>query len=131
MSIVLIAGCLKDPVTAVASLSICVRVSNELGLGHARATKYSVYVTLFQSLLIGILCMSVVLALRELYSSIVLSPQNDLFVLLLEGLWGGMIAGLALQTLLLSIVIYRIDWDKEVEQTTKRMRLWGDQDIEK
>jgi len=33
---------------------------------------------------------------------------------MLQGLWGGMIAGLALQTLLLSIVIYRIDWDKEV-----------------
>ena len=42
-----------------------VRVSNELGLGHARATKYSVYVTLFQSFLIGILCMIVVLAVRN------------------------------------------------------------------
>ncbi|KAK4350874.1 hypothetical protein RND71_030187 [Anisodus tanguticus] len=30
------------------------------------------------------------------------------------GLWGGMIAGLTLQTLLLSIVLYRIDWNKEV-----------------
>ena len=34
----------------------------------------------------------------------------------LQGLWGGMIAGLALQTLLLSIVLYRIDWYKEVRQ---------------
>ena len=42
-----------------------VRVSNELGLGRARATKCSVYVTVFQSLLIGILCMIVVLALRS------------------------------------------------------------------
>lgn len=33
---------------------------------------------------------------------------------LLKGLWGGMIGGLALQTLLLSIVLYRIDWNKEV-----------------
>lgn len=47
-----------------------------------------------------------------------------------KGLWGGMIAGLALQTLLLSIVIYRIDWNKEVEQTTKRMQMWGDGDFE-
>lgn len=42
-----------------------VRVSNELGLGRARATKYSVYVTVFQSLLIGIVCMIVVLAVRN------------------------------------------------------------------
>ncbi|KAL3342144.1 hypothetical protein AABB24_026258 [Solanum stoloniferum] len=207
MSVVLIAGCLNDPVTAVASLSICsiigewqemffvginaaisVRVSNELGLGHARATKYSVYVTLFQSLLIGIFCMSVVLAVRNHLA--ILFTDNEVLIksvselaqflgvtMLLNsvqpvisgvavgggwqglvayinlgsyyafgiplgyvlgyvanfgvrGLWGGMIAGLALQTLLLSIVIYRIDWDEEVEQTTKRMRLWGDQDRE-
>ncbi|KAK4350873.1 hypothetical protein RND71_030186 [Anisodus tanguticus] len=30
------------------------------------------------------------------------------------GLWGGMIAGLALQTLLLSFVLYRMDWNKEL-----------------
>ncbi|XP_049348759.1 protein DETOXIFICATION 35-like [Solanum verrucosum] len=32
---------------------------------------------------------------------------------MLQGLWAGMIAGLALQTLLLSFVLYRIDWNKE------------------
>ncbi|WMV20583.1 hypothetical protein MTR67_013968 [Solanum verrucosum] len=208
MSVVLIAGYLKDPVTAVGTLSICstlsewqemffvginaaisVRVSNELGLGHARATKYSVYVTLFQSVFIGILCMIVVLAVRNhlailftdnevliksvselaqflgvamLLSSVhpvisggvaigcgcqglvayinlgsfyafaiplgyVLGSVANLGVM---GLWGGMIAGLALQTLLLSFVLYRIDWNKEVEQTMKRMRIWGDQDLE-
>ncbi|CAK7337032.1 unnamed protein product [Dovyalis caffra] len=70
--------------------AISVRVSNELGLGHPRAAKYSVYVT---------------------------------------GLWGGMIAGTALQTLLLLIVLYKTNWIKEVEQTTERMRKWGGQDI--
>ncbi|KAK1574950.1 hypothetical protein Q3G72_001282 [Acer saccharum] len=45
------------------------------------------------------------------------------------GLWGGMICGIALQTLLLSIVLYRTNWTKEVEQTVERMRIWGGQDI--
>ncbi|KAH7557674.1 hypothetical protein JRO89_XS11G0199800 [Xanthoceras sorbifolium] len=45
------------------------------------------------------------------------------------GLWGGMICGMALQTLLLLIVLYRTNWTKEVEQTEDRMRKWGGQDI--
>ncbi|XP_022857596.1 protein DETOXIFICATION 35-like, partial [Olea europaea var. sylvestris] len=84
MSIIVLAGNLDNAVTAVGALSICmnidgwqamlfigvnaaisVRVSNELGFGRPRATKYSVYVTVFQSLLIGILCMMVVLATRN------------------------------------------------------------------
>ncbi|KAL0452824.1 UNVERIFIED_CONTAM: protein DETOXIFICATION 35 [Sesamum latifolium] len=83
-SIVAITGNLNNAVIAVGSLSICsnidgleamvflginaavsVRVSNELGLGHPRAAKYSVYVTLFQSLIIGILCMIIILATRN------------------------------------------------------------------
>ncbi|KAF3647699.1 putative protein TRANSPARENT TESTA 12-like [Capsicum annuum] len=207
MSIILLTGHLKDAVTAVGSLSICinvdgweamffigvnaaisVRVSNELGLGRPRATKYSVYVTVFQSLLIGILCMIVVLVARNHFAILFTSDEvliravsqlawflgitmvlnsvqpvisgvavgggwqglvayinlGSYYVfgiplgyllgyvanLGVMGLWGGMIGGLALQTLLLSVVLYRIDWDKEVEQTTERMRIWGGQDIE-
>ncbi|KAL0304298.1 UNVERIFIED_CONTAM: protein DETOXIFICATION 35 [Sesamum radiatum] len=205
MSIVIIAGNLKDAVTAVGSLSICmnvdgletmvfigvnaaisVRVSNELGLGHPRAAKYSVYVTIFQSLLIGILCMAVILATRDYFAIIFtdsekmqravahLSSLLGVTMLLnsiqpvisgvaigggwqalvayinlgcyyifglplgyvlgyvahfgVMGIWGGMIAGLALQTLLLFIVLYRTNWNKEVEQTTERMRKWGGHD---
>lgn len=205
MSIIIIAGNLKDAVTAVGSLSICmnvdgletmlfvgvnaaisVRVSNELGLGHPRAAKYSVYVTIFQSLLIGILCMAVILATREYFAIIFTDSENmqravahlssllGVTMLLnsiqpvisgvaigggwqalvayinlgcyyifglplgyvlgyvadfgVMGIWGGMIAGLALQTLLLFIVLYKTNWNKEVEQTTERMRKWGGHD---
>ncbi|XP_010671653.2 protein DETOXIFICATION 35 [Beta vulgaris subsp. vulgaris] len=84
MSITLLAGHLANAVIAVGSLSICmnvngieamifiginaaisVRVSNELGLQHPRAAKYSVYVTVFQSLLIGLLCMVLILVARD------------------------------------------------------------------
>uniref|UniRef100_A0A3Q7FEJ4 Protein DETOXIFICATION n=1 Tax=Solanum lycopersicum TaxID=4081 RepID=A0A3Q7FEJ4_SOLLC len=152
-------------------LSLSIRVSNELGLGHPRATKYSVYITVFQSLLIGILCMIIVLAVKN-HLAIFFTNSKDLqqavadlawllgITMLLNsvqpvisgvtigggwqglvayinlgsyyvfgiplgyllgyvadygvvGLWAGMIAGLALQTLLLSFVLYRIDWNKE------------------
>ncbi|GAA0176824.1 transporter [Lithospermum erythrorhizon] len=207
MSIIILTGNLNNAVIAVGSLSICmningweamifiginaaisVRVSNELGLGHPRATKYSVYVTIFQSLLIGISCMILVLATRE-HFAIIFTDSIDmiqavsrlagllgitmvlnsvqpvisgvavgggwqalvayinlgcyyLFGLPLGftlgykvnlgvmGLWGGMIAGTALQTLLLLIVLYKTNWKKEVEQTTERMLKWGGQTIE-
>lgn len=42
-----------------------VRVSNELGMGHPRATKYAIYVTVFQSLAIGLLCMVIVVLTKD------------------------------------------------------------------
>jgi len=58
-------------------LLLSVRVSNELGLGHPRAAKYSVYVTVLQSLVIGILCMIVVMATRE-YFAVIFTDSKDM-----------------------------------------------------
>ncbi|TQD82956.1 hypothetical protein C1H46_031466 [Malus baccata] len=44
-----------------------------------------------------------------------------------KGIWGGMICGTALQTLMLVIILYRTNWNKEVEQTTDRMKKWAGQ----
>ncbi|KAJ4899480.1 detoxifying efflux carrier 35 [Raphanus sativus] len=41
------------------------------------------------------------------------------------GLWAGMIAGTTLQTLLLMVVLYKTNWNKEVEETMERMKKWG------
>ncbi|KZV48318.1 protein TRANSPARENT TESTA 12-like [Dorcoceras hygrometricum] len=202
MSIIILTGNLDNAVTAVGALSICtnidgwetmvfvgvnaaisVRVSNELGMQHPRAAKYSVYVTIFQSLLIGILCMIVVLATRNHFAIIFTSSEemiravshlspllgitmvlNSLQLVIsgvaigsgwqalaayinlgcyyvfglplgyilgyvahfgVLGIWGGMIAGAALQTFMLLLVIYKTNWNKEVEQTTERMKKWG------
>ncbi|PQQ20624.1 protein DETOXIFICATION 35 [Prunus yedoensis var. nudiflora] len=206
MSILILTGHLDNAVIAVGSLSICmningfelmlfiginvaisVRVSNELGSGRPRAAKYSVYVTVFQCLLIGIFFMIVVLITKDSFS-LLFTSDKDLqqaaaklayllgITMLLNsiqpvisgvaigggwqalvayinlgcyyifglpfgyllgytanlgvmGLWGGMICGTALQTLLLLIVLYKTNWNKEVEQATKRVRKWGGQDI--
>ncbi|KAK2983552.1 hypothetical protein RJ640_023086 [Escallonia rubra] len=205
-SIVILTGHLTNAVIAVGSLSICVnlngwegmlfiginaaisvRVSNELGLGHPRATKYAVYVTVFQSLLIGLICAVIVLAAKD-YFAVIFTSDKDMqqavarlayllgitmilnsvqpvisgvaigggwqaivayinlgsyyiFGLPLgyllgykanlgvQGVWGGMIAGIALQTFVLLFILYKTNWNKEVEQTTTRMRRWGGQEI--
>nr|XP_011470328.1 PREDICTED: protein TRANSPARENT TESTA 12-like [Fragaria vesca subsp. vesca] len=206
MSIIILTGHLDNAVISLDSLSICmnvngweamlfiginaaisVRVSNELGLGRPRAAKYSVYVTVAQSLLIGILCMVIILISKD-YFSVIFTSNAELqaavsklawllgitmvlnsvqpvisgvaigggwqgivayinlgcyyifglpfgFILGyvvgwgVTGIWGGMICGTALQTLLLVIILYRTNWNKEVEESSSRMKRWGGQDI--
>ncbi|KAH8486233.1 hypothetical protein H0E87_025306 [Populus deltoides] len=202
MSIVILTGHLDNAVIAVGSLTICmninglelmvflginaaisVRVSNELGLGHPRAAKYSVYVTVFQSLVIGLVCMAVVLIAKDYFGYIFTSSKvmqvatsKLAFILAItmvlnsvqpvisgvaigggwqalvayinigcyyvfglplgyllgyranlgvEGVWGGMLGGTALQTLLLLIILSRTNWKKEVAQAAERMKRWG------
>ncbi|XP_021751985.1 protein DETOXIFICATION 35-like [Chenopodium quinoa] len=206
MSIMLLAGHLPNAVITVGSLSICmnvnglqfmifiamnaavsVRVSNELGLQHPRATKYGVYVAVFQSLIIGLLCMVLIPVSRD-YFSIIYTDSKELqqavsklawllgvtmvlnsiqpvisgvavgggwqatvanvnlacyyvFGLPLGyllgyvadfgvmGIWGGMIAGTVLQTLILLFILYRTNWTKEVEESSSRTQKWGRQNI--
>ncbi|KAA8516070.1 hypothetical protein F0562_019249 [Nyssa sinensis] len=89
MTIIVLTGHLADPIIAVGSLSICmnlngweamlfiginaaisVRISNELGSGHPRAAKYSVIVTVSESLLIGIICMAIVMTTKNHFAII-------------------------------------------------------------
>ncbi|XP_047168813.1 protein DETOXIFICATION 35-like [Vigna umbellata] len=207
MSVIVLAGHLDNAVIAVDSLSICmningwevmifiginaavsVRVSNELGLGRPRTAKYSVYVTIFQSLFLGIFFMAVILAAKDYYAviftdSLVLQKAVSKLGFLLaitmvlnsvqpvisgvavgggwqalvayvnigcyylfglplgfllgykanlgvEGLWGGMMCGILLQTLLLLLILYKTNWKKEVEETNARMQIWGGQQTE-
>ncbi|KAL0698343.1 hypothetical protein Bca4012_054465 [Brassica carinata] len=202
MSIIVLSGRLDNDVIAVDSLSICLNVNNvelmlfvgvniaismivgtELGKGCPRAAKYSVYVALFESLLIGLVFMVAVIIARDHFAIMFTSSQvlqravSKLAYLLgitmvlngvqqvltgvaigggwqstvayinvacyfifgipfgyflgyganlgVMGLWGGMIAGSALQTLCLMFVVYKIDWNREVEETTERLQKWG------
>ena len=54
-----------------------VRVSNEPELGHPRAAKYSVYVTVFQSLLIGIFFMVAILITKD-YFAVIFTSSTEL-----------------------------------------------------
>ncbi|XP_072957447.1 protein DETOXIFICATION 40-like [Typha angustifolia] len=46
------------------------------------------------------------------------------FGLGVKGIWGGMIGGTFMQTLILMWVTFRTDWNKEVEAATKRLDQW-------
>ncbi|KAL9243512.1 hypothetical protein vseg_017388 [Gypsophila vaccaria] len=48
------------------------------------------------------------------------------FHLGVKGLWGGMLGGTIMQTLILLWVTFRTDWDKEVENAAQRLRTWDD-----
>ncbi|KAJ1394822.1 Multi antimicrobial extrusion protein [Sesbania bispinosa] len=93
--IMLLVGQLDNPVIAVGSYSIClnvvawhltlllgistaisVRVSNTLGMSHPRAAKYSFLVTMFQSLLIGIIVMSVTFLSKEDFAIIFTNSED-------------------------------------------------------
>ncbi|KAF5731745.1 putative multidrug resistance pump [Tripterygium wilfordii] len=42
-----------------------------------------------------------------------------------EGIWIGMIFGTLLQTIILLVIIYKTNWNKEVDEANERMRKWG------
>ncbi|WOL11046.1 hypothetical protein Cni_G19807 [Canna indica] len=67
---------LENVEIAVGCISICVRVSNELGAGRPRATKYVVMVVFIQSLAIGLLFMAIILATRNSFIIIFTSDKN-------------------------------------------------------
>lgn len=89
MTIVVLTGHLANPIIAVGSLSICmningwegmlfiginaaisVRVSNELGSGHPMAAKYSVIITCFISLCLGLFFATVVFVTKDHFAII-------------------------------------------------------------
>ncbi|BAU02277.1 Protein DETOXIFICATION 35 [Vigna angularis] len=93
--IVLLAGQLDNPVIAVGSYSICfnvqglhsmlvlairaatsIRVSNSLGMSHPRAAKYSFCVTMLQSLLLGILFMTLTFLSKEEFAKIFTNSEE-------------------------------------------------------
>ncbi|XP_030462302.1 protein DETOXIFICATION 40-like [Syzygium oleosum] len=43
-----------------------------------------------------------------------------------KGIWGGMLAGTIMQTLILMWITFRTDWNKEVEEAVKRLDQWQD-----
>ncbi|KAK9094762.1 hypothetical protein Scep_026231 [Stephania cephalantha] len=42
-----------------------------------------------------------------------------------EGIWAGMLCGTALQTLILLIVLWKTNWQKEAALAVDRVRIWG------
>ncbi|KAG2662635.1 protein DETOXIFICATION 34-like [Panicum virgatum] len=204
MVLVVLTGHLDDAEIAVDSISICmningwegmlfiglsaaisVRVSNELGSGRPRATKYAVMVVLAQSLAFGLLAMVLILTTRSQFPVIftgdrhlqkavsniayllavtmVLNsiqpvtsgvavgggwqavvayinlgcyyafglPLGYLLRFGVQGIWAGMLCGTALQTAILTYMVWRTDWKAEASLALERVRIWGGQQHQK
>ncbi|PVH31563.1 hypothetical protein PAHAL_9G179800 [Panicum hallii] len=201
--LVLIAGLLKDPELALASLSVCmtisgwvfmisvgfnaaacVRVSNELGAGNPKSAAFSVVVVTVLSFILSVIISVIILLCRD-YISYIFTEGEDVsravsrltpllaFTLILDGIqpvlsgvavgcgwqafvayvnvgcyyivgislgcllgfyfdlgaagiWSGMIGGTLMQTLILVWVTFRTNWNKEVEEATRRLNKWED-----
>ncbi|CAN6587643.1 unnamed protein product [Malus baccata var. baccata] len=125
MSLLILTSSLSDAVIAVGSLSICMNINgwegmlfvglNALGSRCPRAAKYVVYVT-------GMVAYKNLgcYYLFELPLGYVLCHVANLGVMGLR-----MICEITLQTILLLIILYKTNWNKEVEQATNSVRKWG------
>ncbi|KAK3198251.1 hypothetical protein Dsin_021666 [Dipteronia sinensis] len=199
--LVLLAGYMKNATISISAFSIClnvntfqfmfclgflatscVRVSNELGKGNAKAAKFSIIVNLTTSTLLGIIffiicllfgreisylfstneeiaesvsSLSVLLAFSMLLNSIqpVLSgvaigagfqsvvayvnlgcyyvigiPMGIVLGYVadfgIKGLWVGMLGGIVMQTIVLSYIVWRTDWDDQVNKASQRLNKW-------
>ncbi|KAJ6763203.1 PROTEIN DETOXIFICATION [Salix purpurea] len=196
--LVLLAGYMKNATIAISAFSIClningwefmiclgflgsscVRISNELGSGNAKAAKFSIMVALGTSIIIGvifwILCLVFSREISYLFTSSeeVAESVSSLHVLLafsmllnsvypvlsgvavgagvqstvafvnlgsyyaiglpvgillgyvahlqVTGLWIGLLSGVVVQTLLLSYLTWKIDWNEQVNKASERL----------
>ncbi|KAK3014300.1 hypothetical protein RJ639_008871 [Escallonia herrerae] len=161
--LVLLAGYMQNAEVAISAFSIClninawefmislgflgaacVRVSNELGKGNAKAAKFSIKVLLGTSVIIGvfffILCLAfgrvavgaglqgtvAIINLCCFYAigiplGAVLGYVGHLQV---KGIWIGMICGVVCETLALCALTWRTDWDEQVVKASERLNRW-------
>ncbi|KAF8050224.1 hypothetical protein N665_2021s0001 [Sinapis alba] len=86
--LIVMTGNLKDTKIAVDSLSICVRVANELGAGSGQRARFAMIISVTQSLIIGIIFSVLVVFFHDqigwIFSSseTVIKAVNDLSILL-------------------------------------------------
>ncbi|KAH8491435.1 hypothetical protein H0E87_023532 [Populus deltoides] len=140
--LVLLAGYMKNATIAISAFSIClningwefmvclgflgsscVRISNELGMGNAKAAKFSIKVALGVAVGAGVQSMVAFVNLGSYY--VIGLPVGMLLGyvahLQVTGLWIGLLSGVGVQTLLLSYLTWRIDWNEQVNKASERL----------
>ncbi|KAK2979914.1 hypothetical protein RJ640_029577 [Escallonia rubra] len=169
--LVLLAGYMQNAEVAISAFSIClninawefmislgflgaacVRVSNELGKGNAKAAKFSIKVLLGTSVIIGvfffILCLAFGSKIARLFTRVAVGAglQGTVAIINLccfyaigiplgavlgyvahlqvKGIWIGMICGVVCETLALCALTWRTDWDEQVVKASERLNRW-------
>ncbi|KAJ6876339.1 protein DETOXIFICATION 24-like [Populus alba x Populus x berolinensis] len=104
--------------------------ANELGRGNAKAAKffYQDYPQYINSVAVGAGVQSMVAFVNLGSYYIIGLPARILlgYVVHLEvqGLWMGLLSGVVVQTLILSYIIWRTDWDEQVNKASERLKRW-------
>uniref|UniRef100_A0A803N408 Protein DETOXIFICATION n=1 Tax=Chenopodium quinoa TaxID=63459 RepID=A0A803N408_CHEQI len=133
--------------------AISVRVSNELGAGNYRQAKISVTVVSVTSVAIGFIAISSqqpsTSPIRQADLRVAIGAGWQSLVAYINiacyyffglpagiilgfkygyggmGVWGGMIGGICLQTVVLVVVTAFTNWKKEADEAESRVRKWG------
>ncbi|KAH6838069.1 hypothetical protein C2S53_000011 [Perilla frutescens var. hirtella] len=74
--VILMVGWLKNPEITVDAISICVRVGNELGANHPKATKFSVIVAVVTSIVFGAIFSIAVVATKNTFPKLFSSKEE-------------------------------------------------------
>ncbi|KAI8019506.1 Protein DETOXIFICATION 24 [Camellia lanceoleosa] len=113
--------------------------ANELGRGDARAAKFSIKVILCTSVLLGLIFFALCLifghdiaylftsneevAKNRFHLSVILA-----FTMLLNsiqpGIWIGMTTRVVMQVIALAFMVWRTDWDDQVNKASERLGRW-------
>ncbi|KAL6186451.1 hypothetical protein ACLB2K_042571 [Fragaria x ananassa] len=134
--------------------AISVRVSNELGGGHPRTAKFSLVVAVITSFFVGVFLSLILIIFRNKYPAM-FSSDSEVQALVeqltctfagnlhfgvplgllfgyyfdwgVEGIWSGMLIGTCIQTIVLFIMVYKTNWNKEASIAEDRIKRWGGQ----
>ncbi|KAK6289173.1 hypothetical protein POUND7_000714 [Theobroma cacao] len=129
-----------------------VRVANELGRGNAKAVKFAIKTIMSTSICIGmvffVLCLVFGRQISYMFTSVAIGsgfqsmvafvnlgcyyavglPLGAVLGYLLHlevvGLWIGLLGGVALQTFIVAIIVWRTDWDEQVKKASERLNRW-------
>ncbi|CAL0305213.1 unnamed protein product [Lupinus luteus] len=136
MTLIVLTGHLDNPVIAVGSLSICVEMQKAVSK-LASLLGITMILNSVQPVISGVAVgggWQALVAYINLFCYYIIGlPLGFLLGYKLgyrvEGIWIGMICGTMLQTMILVYIIYKTNWNKEVEQASERMRKWTGQEL--
>ncbi|KAI4379807.1 hypothetical protein MLD38_006054 [Melastoma candidum] len=126
--LVLMAGYMENASVAIAAFAICINVATlelMIPIGFLSGTSMQ---PVFSGAAVGCGRQTMVAWVNLVSYYVVGIPLGLVlaYVVNLEvrGIWIGMISGVAVQTLVLGFLIWRLDWDEEVMKASARLNRW-------
>ncbi|OMO71052.1 Multi antimicrobial extrusion protein [Corchorus olitorius] len=121
--LVLMAGYMKNVTIAIDAFSICLNINGwefMVCLGFLVAARYNICIATGA----GLQSMVAYVNLGSYYAIGI--PIGILlgYVAHLQGLWIGLLSGVAVQSLILAFLVWKTDWDEQVRKASERLNRW-------